>query len=61
MNEGIRQNGGKRGAGKRAYAAPKAVFMPLEVEERLLNCGKVCGGEGTTGCQGQECQSPLQS
>jgi len=32
---------------KLAYEAPKAEFVPLQVEERLLGCGKVSGSHPT--------------
>ena len=31
---------------KRVYEPPKATFVPLKIEERLLGCGKI-------GCSGQ--------
>ena len=33
---------------KKSYAPPKANFVPLKIEERLLTCGKVpAQGAGT--------------
>jgi len=36
------------GCHQRPYEAPKALFVPLQVEERLMACGKVCSP--MTGC-----------
>ena len=36
---------------KKNYMAPKATFVPLKIEERLLTCGKV-GSGGSTQCSG---------
>lgn len=35
----------------RSYEPPKATFVPLKVEERLLGCGKVASG-GSNQCAG---------
>ena len=32
---------------KLPYAPPKATFIPLKLEERLLGCGKQPGGGGS--------------
>lgn len=34
---------------KRPYAPPKATFVPLKLEERLLTCPKVAGDVATCG------------
>jgi hypothetical protein len=36
---------------KQRYEAPKAVFVPLKPEERLMACGKLTG-VGSTPCAG---------
>lgn len=37
---------------KRQYEPPRANFVPLKMEERLLRCGKT--GEASPSCRGQD-------